>query len=264
VSALPRDAFLDRLSLRVRDLDAMLAYYVGRLGLVETGKDGNTITVAPEGELFHLDLVGEPDAPQRPYPCPGLYHFALVVPDRAALGAIFRSLIEQREPFEGMADHLVSEALYIRDPELNGIELYRDRPKVEWPHFPDGSLRMASDPIDADGILEESDTASTLDAGTRLGHIHMHVRNIADAERFYEHELGLNRTAAIPGALFYAAGDYHHHVGANTWAPSVPIPERATGLIDYTFRVPARHGSGWDGPDELTDPTGATVRFTAS
>jgi catechol 2,3-dioxygenase len=260
VSKLPDSAFLSRLSLRVRDLDKMLAYYVGLLGLVETAKSGNVATLAPEGELFRLDLVHEPDAPQRAYPCPGLYHFALVVPDRRALGAIFRHLIEQREPFEGMADHLVSEALYIRDPELNGIELYRDRPKDEWPHDADGNLRMASDPIDADGILGETEAEDTLDAGTRFGHIHMHVSDLADAERFYEHDLGLNRMATIPGALFYAAGDYHHHVGANTWAPNAPAPEGATGMIDYTFRL----ADGWDGPDELTDPTGAIVRFESN
>jgi catechol 2,3-dioxygenase len=260
VSTLPDDAYLDRLSIRVRDLDAMLAYYVGRLGLVETASDGNTVTVAPEGELFHLDLVHAPDAPQRPYPCPGLYHFALVVPDRAALGAVFRHLLEQREPFEGMADHLVSEALYIRDPELNGIELYRDRPKDEWPHDGNGKIRMASDPIDAEGILAQAEQSSMLDAGTRFGHIHMHVRDLAAAQRFYTGELGLGLVTTFPGALFLAAGDYHHHVGANTWAPDVSAPEGATGLLSYTFRVPG----GWDGPDELTDPTGAIVRIEAT
>ena len=255
MTRLPDDAYLDHLSLRVRDMDTMLAFYVGRLGLVETGKDGNVITLAPAAGAFALALVGEPDAPQRPYPCPGLYHFALVVPDRPALGRIFRHLIAIGEPFEGMADHLVSEALYIRDPELNGIEIYRDRPMDEWPRDGNGKYRMASDPIDAEGIIDSADRDDTLDAGTRLGHIHMHVRTLAEAERFYEHDLGLNRTASIPGALFYAAGDYHHHVGANTWAPDVPAPEGATGLIDYTFRVPG----GWEGPDELTDPNGARV-----
>jgi catechol 2,3-dioxygenase len=254
---LPDDAYLDRLSLRVRDLDAMLAYYVGRIGLVETAKDGDTVTLAPEGELFHLDLVHEPDAPQRPYPCPGLYHFAMVVPDRPALGAVFRFLLDQREPFEGMADHLVSEALYIRDPERNGIEIYRDRPKGEWPHDAAGKIRMASDPIDAEGILGSAERPAPLHAGTRFGHIHMHVADLSDAERFYVHELGLGLVTTFPGALFLAAGDYHHHVGANTWAPDVPVPDGATGLIDYTFRVPG----GWDGPDELTDPIGATVRI---
>jgi catechol 2,3-dioxygenase len=257
MNALPDSAHLTRLSLRVRDIDRMLAYYVGVLGLVETGKDGNVITVAPPGERFHLDLVHEPDAPLRHYPCPGLYHFALVVPDRPALGRIFRYLIEEHEPFEGMSDHLVSEALYIRDPELNGIELYRDRPKDEWPHLPDGSLRMASDPIDADGILSSAEGSATLDAETRFGHIHLHVSDIDEAAAFFGRTLGLNRMAEIPGALFYAAGDYHHHVGANTWAPDHPAPEHATGLLSYTFRGP----SGWSAPDELTDPVGATVRF---
>jgi len=257
VSRLPDDSTLVALSLRVRDLDAMLAYYVGRLGLAETGKDGNVITLAPASGAFRLDLVHEPDAPQRPYPCPGLYHFAMVVPDRPALGRILRHLIEIREPFEGMSDHLVSEALYLRDPELNGIEIYRDRPTDEWPHDANGHIRMASDPIDAEGIIRSADREDTLDAGTHFGHIHMHVRSLADAERFYEHELGLNRVTEFPGALFYAAGDYHHHVGANTWAPDRPAPDGATGLIDYTLLVPG----GWDGPDELTDPNGAVVRF---
>lgn len=256
MTALPPDSYLDRLSLRVRDLDRMLPYYVGLLGLVEIEKDGDRLTLAPEGELFHLDLIHDPDAPIRPYPCPGLYHFALVVPDRPSLGRIFRRLIEQGAEFEGMSDHLVSEALYIRDPERNGIELYRDRPKDEWPYFPDGQLRMASDPIDADGILASAGGPSTLDAQTRFGHIHMHVRSLADAETFYERALGLDRTATIPGALFYAAGDYHHHVGANTWAPDVPVPEGATGLIDYTWRTT-------DGVERepVVDPIGATVRF---
>jgi catechol 2,3-dioxygenase len=238
----------------------MIAYYVGRLGFVETASDGNVVTLAPEGERFHLDLVHEPDAPQRPYPCPGLYHFAMVVPDRPALGRIFRHLIEIGEPFEGMADHLVSEALYLRDPELNGIEIYRDRPTEEWPHDADGRIRMASDPIDAEGILSEADRSAPLDAQTRFGHIHMHVTDLVGAERFYVGELGLGLVTTFPGALFLAAGDYHHHVGANTWAPDVPAPEGATGLLSYTFRVPG----SWDGPDELTDPTGATVRIAAA
>jgi catechol 2,3-dioxygenase len=159
-----------------------------------------------------------------------------------------------------MSDHLVSEALYLRDPELNGIEIYRDRPKDEWPHDGAGNIRMASDPIDAEGILGSADGSAPLDAGTRFGHIHLHVRDLQDAERFYVHDLGLGLVTTFPGALFLAAGDYHHHVGANTWAPNVPVPEGATGLIDYTFRVP----SGWDGPDELTDPNGATVYVRAT
>ncbi len=255
-TCLPDDASLVRLSLRVRDLDAMLAYYTGPLGLREIVRGSSTVTVAPEGERFHIDLVDAPLAPLRPYPCPGLYHFALVVPDRPSFGAIFRRLTELREPFEGMADHLVSEALYIRDPEGNGIELYRDRPREEWTFTQDGSIVMVSDPIDAEGILASTSDSGVVDPQTCLGHVHMHVRDLGDAQTFYEGTLGLKKTATIPGALFYAAGDYHHHVGANTWAPDRPVPVGATGLIDYTWCV----GDGVT-REPLTDPTGATVLF---
>jgi catechol 2,3-dioxygenase len=257
--ALPADATLKRLTLRVRDLDKMLAYYVGGLGFQTDETQGSTVTLRLDGARFSIDLVHEPDAPLRGYPCPGLYHFALVVPDRPALGAIFRHLIERGVEFEGMADHLVSEALYIRDPEGNGIELYRDRPRDEWTFTNDGALVMASDPIDAEGIIASASGPAVLDAQTRLGHIHMHVRDLADAEHFYEVTLGLNRTASIPGALFFAAGDYHHHVGANTWAPDRPVPEGATGLIDYTWLVPDAVAR-----EPVLDPMGATVLFENS
>lgn len=255
---LPSDASLSRIALRVKDLDRMVDYYGDVLGLSEMGRDGGVATLACGERLFEIDLHHEPDAPLRPYPCPGLYHFALVVPDRPALGAIFRRLIEIGEPFEGMADHLVSEALYIRDPEGNGIELYRDRPKDEWTFLPDGRVRMASDPLDTDGILASTDGPSTLDPATRFGHIHLHVYDLADTSTFFEDTLHLNRMAELPGALFFAAGDYHHHVGSNTWAPMQPIPPSdATGLLSYTWKMS-------DGivRDAVTDPVGATVFFT--
>ena len=256
-NALPSDASLVRLALRVRDIDKMVGYYTQVLGLEVVEQDAERTTVAPAERLFAIDMIHDPSAVQRPYPCPGLYHFALVVPDRPALGAVFRRLIELREPFEGMADHLVSEALYIRDPELNGIELYRDRPKGEWTFLPDGRVQMASDPIDADGILASAEGPAPLDAATTFGHIHLHVYDLVDTAAFFEGELDLNRMAELPSALFFAAGDYHHHVGSNTWAPTHPVPPAdATGLFSYTWRVP-------DGVarEPVTDPVGATVLF---
>lgn len=249
-------AHLARLALRVRDLDACLAYYRDILGLDVVGTDGNRATLALSGRRFEIDLLHDPSASLRPYPCPGLYHFALVVPDRPALGRIFRRLIERRVAFEGMADHAVSEALYLRDPEHNGIELYRDRPAEQWPHDADGSIAMVSDPIDADGILAEADTSGPLDAETRFGHIHLHVTDLGAAETFFTHDLGLSVTQrTLPNALFFAAGDYHHHVAANTWAPGRHVPDGATGLVSYTWRV--------DGPvrSPLRDPVGAEVLF---
>jgi catechol 2,3-dioxygenase len=237
-------------------MDRMVAYYTHSLGMSVTERAGTRVTLALKQGLFSIDLLHAPDAPLRPYPCPGLYHFALVVPDRPALGAIFRRLIDRQEPFEGMADHLVSEALYIRDPEANGIELYRDRPMDEWVYNPDGSIHMVSDPIDSDGILASAQAPGTLHPGTRLGHIHLHVKDLDAASAFFEGELKLDRKATIPGALFFAAGDYHHHVGANTWAPDVPVPDGATGLLGYTWKVP-----DGDVAETATDPTGADVRF---
>jgi catechol 2,3-dioxygenase len=260
--AMPPEASLARVELRVRDLDRCVAYYRDVLGLDVVETEGKCTSLALSERLFVIDLVHAPDAAVRPYPCVGLYHFALVVPDRPALGAIFRHLIDRQEPFEGMSDHGVSESLYLRDPEQNGIELYRDRPKEEWPRDPDGRFAMVSDPLDVDGVLGSAGGPATLDAATRFGHIHLHVPNLEGAEAFYSGAIGLAVTQRTYfGALFFAAGDYHHHVGANTWAPDRVVPEDATGLLSYTWRLPSP-GTAPVGP--LRDPTGAEVRFEAA
>lgn len=260
-AALPDAASLVRLALRVRDLAACTAYYTDLLGLEVAEVDGARTSLAPGGRRFVLDLLHEPDAPLRPYPCPGLFHFALVVPDRPALGAIFRRLIERGESFDGMSDHAVSEALYLRDPEMNGIELYRDRPRDEWPYDATGQVAMVSDPLDRDGLASSADAAATLHPETRLGHIHLHVRDLREAEVFYADELGLHVTQrSLPGAIFFALGDYHHHVAANTWAPDRSVPDDATGLVSYTWRV----GRAFDVPSRMRDPSGAEVLFEAA
>jgi catechol 2,3-dioxygenase len=246
------------LELRVRDLEACVSYYQDVLGLTVVDVDRERTSLAPAGRLFRLDLLRDPDAPLRPYPCVGLYHFALVVPDRAALGAILHRLIDQRADLEGMSDHGVSEALYLRDPEQNGIELYRDRPREDWTREPDGSLRMTLDPFDADGVLASAKGPGPLDDLTRFGHIHLHVPTLEGAEAFFADDLGLGVTQrSLNGALFFAAGNYHHHVGANVWAPRHDVPDGATGLVSYTWRVTG-------GPKgALIDPVGAEVRFEA-
>lgn len=260
MTALPDDASLVRVALRVRDLTKCLAYYTEVLGLGVAETDGDRTSLAPSGRRFVLDLHHDPDAPLRPYPCVGLFHFALVVPDRPALGAIFRRLLDRAEPFDGMSDHAVSEALYLRDPEQNGIELYRDRPREQWPYNADGQIAMVSDPLDVDGLFESAPEPGPLDAETRFGHIHLHVRSLNEAESFYAGTLGLGITQrSLPGALFFAAGDYHHHVAANTWAPlNVEVPDGATGLIGYTWRVP---GGRTPPTGHVRDPAGAEVWF---
>ncbi len=160
---------------------------------------------------------------------------------------------------EGVADHGVSEALYLRDPEGNGIELYRDRPREEWP-FRDGQLAMGADPLDVPGLLEEAPEAAPLHPGTVVGHIHLHVDDLDEAERFYTADLGMAVTQrSYRGALFFAWGDYHHHVGANVWAPKGDVDPAATGLVAYALRPPEPVR-----PDgSLTDPAGAEVHLEA-
>lgn len=255
---LPEDADLTEIELRVRDLDTCLAYYQDVLGFEIVDGSGGTTTLRLGAGRITLKLTHVPDAPMRPFPSPGLFHFALVVPDRPALGAIFRHLVERREPFDGMSDHAVSEALYLRDPEHNGIELYRDRPRDEWPYDSSGGVAMVSDPLDTPGLASSADGPSTLHPDTRFGHIHLHVRDLAAGEAFYK-ELGLHVTQrSLPGAVFLALRDYHHHVAVNTWAPDVDVPDGATGIVGYTWRAPGASNQ------TLVDPAGAEVRIEAA
>ncbi len=250
---MPPEARLVELTLRVRDLEACRSYYVDGLGLEEAGGSGAEAVLRPGAGGFVLRLRGEPDAPVRPYPCTGMYHFALLVPDRAALGAVTRRVLERRLPVEGMADHAVSEALYLRDPEMNGIELYWDRPRTVWP-VAGGEVRMVADPLDLDGVLASADASAPVHPDTRFGHVHLHVRDLAEAEEFFAGRLGLKVTQrSYPGALFCAAGDYHHHVGLNTWAPKIDVPEGAAGLVSYTWAVPGAAS------EVLHDPAGVEV-----
>jgi catechol 2,3-dioxygenase len=205
------------LTLRVRDLKAQLAFYRDLLGL-EAEADPPRYRLFPRGRGFLLDLIHDPEAPLRPYPSVGLYHFALLLPDGKALAAVFRRLLEGKAHFEGAADHGVSEALYFRDPEGNGLELYRDRPRGEWPEGP----LMFTAPLNLESLL---------------GHLHLHVPDLAEA--FFAGRLRMAVTLrTYPGALFFARDGYHHHVGANTWAGRRLAPEGSTGLVGYALKAP--------------------------
>ncbi|HTD47058.1 MAG TPA: VOC family protein [bacterium] len=236
---LPAASNLRRLALRVRDLEAAVSFYADRLGMPVSGRDGGRVALAPAGGAFALDLVHAPLAPVRPHPSIGLYHFALLLPDRASLAAVIRRLLEARWPLDGASDHGVSEALYLRDPEGNGIELYRDRPRETWSTSSAG-IEMMTGPLDVAGLLAEAQEAGPLSAQARLGHIHLHVGDLAEGEHFYAGVLGLDVTQrSYPGALFLSVGGYHHHVGLNTWAQGRRAPDGATGLIEYAWAIPA-------------------------
>jgi catechol 2,3-dioxygenase len=171
----------------------------------------------------------------------GLYHYAILLPDRAALGRFVRHLAE-RGVAAGAADHLVSEALYLSDPDGLGIEVYADRPRTAWRRV-GRELMMASDPLDAADLARAAgQTAwSGMPARTVMGHVHLHVGDLDAAAAFYADALGFDRTVwSYPGALFFGAGGYHHHLGTNTWAgPGARAPaDDDARLLEWTLELP--------------------------
>ncbi|RAQ95267.1 hypothetical protein A4R35_06950 [Thermogemmatispora tikiterensis] len=194
-----------------------------------------------------LLLIEQAEAPRPPSWSTGLYHFAILVPSRPALARSLAQLAASRYPLGGYADHLVSEALYLSDPEGNGIEIYRDRPRETW-RWQSGQVAMATDPIDVRAMLTEGRAELErqpwrgLPAGTTIGHVHLRVADLRQAEHFYHQLLGFAITARMPGALFVSAGGYHHHLGLNTWesrGASAP-PEGSLGLRLFSIELPTR------------------------
>jgi catechol 2,3-dioxygenase len=246
---------LTGLTLRVKDLEKQLEFYRDLLGFNILSSEGNTTELALGQEYFTLTLVHEPSAPLRPKSTLGLYHFALLLPDRTSLAAVVKTLLEHRYPhFQGASDHGVSEAFYLADPEGNGIELYRDRPQAEWPHE-NGKLKMVSDALDVEQLLSEAPTSSPLDANTTFGHLHLHVADLENAEAFYK-SLGMEVTQGdYPGARFLAADGYHHHIGTNLWARGRTAPETSTGLLGYAIALKNTV------PEEITDMLGLKARL---
>jgi catechol 2,3-dioxygenase len=241
------DTHIGSVHLTVADLDQQQSFYEQAIGLRELGHDGQTVRLGPEGGPVVLELTGDPDAPRRPRGTTGLYHFAILVPGRADLGQALRRVVDAGWRFTGASDHLVSEALYLNDPEGNGIEIYRDRSRDEWPRDDEGVIQMATLPLDLDGVLGEVDASTPapaeMPAGTTIGHIHLNVANIPAAEDFYSGALGFDvMVRTYPGALFVAAGGYHHHIGLNTWESAggqAPAPG-STGLRSFEIVLPSR------------------------
>jgi catechol 2,3-dioxygenase len=183
-----------------------------------------------------VELDGRPHAPARPRRTTGLFHLAILLPDRLDLARALRRVARAGWSLSGASDHLVSEALYLSDPEGNGIEIYRDRPREQW-SYADGELRMATLPLDLDGVIGELGTEEqgpeVMSPQTRIGHIHLNVGDLDEAEAFYHGLLGFDVTVrGYPGALFLSSGGYHHHVGVNTWAGvgAPPPPPGSRGL----------------------------------
>lgn len=218
-----------------------MLFYRDVLGFTETYRQGRRSVLAPPAGRTLIELHEKADAVARPRSSSGLYHFAILVPSRAALGRSLRRLTDMRWPMSGAADHLVSEALYLNDPDGLGIEIYRDRPRDAWRKASSGEIAMATDPLDLQGIVDAPGADSTwtgLESATVMGHVHLHVPHLDTAEAFYCDRIGFTpMVRSYPGALFVAAGGYHHHLGLNTWAGrGAPAPpENAVGLRGFTI-----------------------------
>ena len=276
---------LGSVKLTVGDLDAQAAFYRDAIGLRELRRDGEAVELGVPGGDTLVVLVGRPESPPRPPRTTGLFHLALLVPSREELARALRRVTAAGHRFSGASDHLVSEALYLDDPEGNGIEIYRDRPREEW-SYADGRLQMATLPMDVDGVMaSDANPGDGVDAGmapgTRIGHVHLQVASIPAAEEFYVGRLGFEPTVrGVPGALFVSAGGYHHHIGLNTWAGqgTPPPPPGSRGLHNFTVTLPSKEelgravaavedaGATATGDDSgvlVTDPSGNRVLLTS-
>jgi catechol 2,3-dioxygenase len=241
---LPDATTLGPVHLQVADLARSLAYYELLLGFRAASRTASHATLAPTGGGRTLIELHElPNA----HPVPrrgrlGLYHFAILLPDRADLGRFMRHVTNHGlQP--GAADHLVSEALYLTDPDGLGIEVYADRPRAHWNRL-GRELMLATDPLDVDDLLRAagSTTWAGMPAGTRMGHLHLHVGDLEQAAAFYGEAIGFDRiTWRYPGALFLGAGGYHHHLGTNTWAGpgASPAAQDEARLLEWTLELPS-------------------------
>src|ERR687888_1055762 len=237
--ALPAETRMGPVHLTVSDLDRSLEYYRTVVGLdVLEQSDGSASLGADSTEL--LGLVEEAGAePSDGYT--GLYHFALLVPDRPSLARWLAHAARDRVALTGLSDHYVSEAIYLRDPDRHGIEIYADRPRELW----EGRVgeRMTTEPLDVRDLLGEADgDFDRMPAGTTMGHVHLKVASIPRTVAFYRDVLGFDLVVErVPHAAFPSAGGYHHHLGANTWesAGAPPPPEGSAALRHATVVLPS-------------------------
>ena len=276
MTLLPDDFRYGAISLAVADLARSLDYYQRRIGMELFENDGQRAAVGTGGRRL-LELEERPGAERDPAAA-DLFHFALLLPSRAALGGQLARLIATDTPLTGASDHWVSEALYLRDPDGHGIELYADRPREIW--YEDGRLRMGTTALDLEDLLEagrDGDGRSGLPPGTVIGHIHLETFDLPRSKGFYVDRLGLAVTTERPGATFMSVGGYHHHLAANTWGRKTrpaPAGDDHIGMLWYEMELPERgdlaslaEGLGQTDPagDELvvTDPNGLAIRFRA-
>jgi catechol 2,3-dioxygenase len=278
---LPRQARIGRVRLQVSDLTPSIAYYTDVLGFTAAVRDGAIAELATTDGVPLVELHERKGI--RPVPRRGrigLYHFAILLPDRQALGRFVTHLAEVGA-YAGSADHLVSEALYLADPDGLGIEVYADRPRAQW-KTNGREIVMATEPLDLRALARSGggEPWVSMPAGTTIGHVHFHVATLAEAEAFYHSALGFDKVVwSYPGAVFFSVDGYHHHVGTNTWAAADALVATAQDarLIEWELRLPTAadiasttasvERAGYEIHEAgnarlITDRSGITVRLT--
>jgi len=277
LAVLPATLRLGAVHLTVSDLDRSVAFYQDALGLRQHRREGAVAALGAGGE--ELVVLHEEPGARPPGRHAGLYHYALLFPSREELVRAVKRLAVSRTPIDGASDHGVSEAIYLSDPDGNGIELYADRPREAWPSAPPGErVGMYTRALDLDDLLATiagEETVRHAGEGLRMGHVHLHVGDLDAARAFYVDLIGLEVMTSMPSALFLAAGGYHHHLGANTWRGEGvgPAPAGTVGLREWTLvlepdalaALRARlAAAGLGEGDVVDDPWGIGLRFVAA
>ncbi len=261
-------------ALGVTDLERSLGYYQGAIGLALLERDRDRAVLGVPGRPL-LELEARPGGERHPQAA-DLFHFALLVPSRAALGRQLDHFMATDTQLTGASEHYVSEALYLRDPDGHGIEVYRDRPREDW--YEDGRFLLGNGPFDLEGVLEAGRAAPDrwdgIDPGTVMGHIHLETTDIALSKGFYVDRLGFDVTMDMAQASFLSVAGYHHHLAVNTWGrrkQPAARDDKAIALLHYEIRLPdgalgdlaaQMEEAPQDGVLETRDPTGIKVRFT--
>jgi len=244
---LPPGTHISSITLTVKNLGRAQDFYEGQLGFIRQKHEASAVTLgASENGRPLIILEENTSAELRPRQLPGLFHAAFLYPSRYELARILQRLVRRGMRFQGFADHGVSEALYLSDPEGNGVELYADKPDKAW-SWKDGQVQMGTDPLDLESLMSEIKSDNLKWSGTppdtKIGHLHLQVSGIEPAESFWVKKVGFDITVrGYPGALFISAGGYHHHLGLNIWnSRGQKIPDdNITGLRSFSIVLPDR------------------------
>ena len=238
---LPDETHVSRVHLRTANLAGVLEFYQKAIGLRVIDRTESEASLSATGSTpAFLVLTEVRTANPRPHPATGLYHLAIRFPTRRDLAQTYLRIVAADYPIDGASDHGMGESIHLNDPDGNGVELYADRPRSEWPRR-NGRLHMHTQALDFDSLLATTGgdpIPANVPAQTDIGHINLYVADLKEAEKYFHEFLGLDVMARIDNATFLGAGGYHHHVAVNTWAGKTPAPENSVGLISYRFALP--------------------------